>query len=323
MKNTLPVLATASITTVSIILLRYLHQRRESKHRLDTHDHVIPLNFNLDNIPFVITESMLDFLRVYTKQDDYEYLRNHVIDFVQALKASNLHIYRCIQSLAFLTPKIQMLRYYSEIIQSNGKIIDIGCGLGQEVRKLITDGVSPEDITVVDLHDGYWDYGKILFMDSNAMQNQVRTVFGDLSKNSSDGGINLLDLIDQYQYALALAVLHCLSQDEVSVFLHNTFNILKSGSNAKLIGWTVGNSDDIVTTSYSAVKTPKGDAVRYLHSASSLRDLLQQIGFVHVEIEEDELGESLQQAQLQGNSLNQNNIISFGTRKLYFVAEKQ
>jgi len=183
--------------------------------------------------------------------------------------------------------------------------------LGQEIRKLILDGVPPHNITIIDIHDQYWNYGKRLFLDAEFINhNQLRTIFADLSKDSS----MLVDIHDlatnQYQYALLMAVVDCLSENEVIVFLRNTFQLLKSDSKAKLIGWTVGKDTEGSTTTTlqdgcaSNIKTPKGDALRFLHTTKSLQHLLIEIGFVNITIHEEPLGDSLEKHQTRGYPLS-------------------
>jgi SAM-dependent methyltransferase len=244
------------------------------------------MNFGLERVP-EITDDKLEFLSQYTKEKDLNKLRAHVKAFIEDIRASKLHVYRCIQTVRFLQSKIQKTKSYEEIIKriDSIEVADLGCAFGQETRRLILDGIPAKKITALDLHDGYWKLGQTLFMDTDKISNQVDTVFGDFAKPASQGGIDIEQnkLSNRFDYAFAFAVLHCLSQTQVEEFVSNVFKILKPNSKAKFFGNNVGMPDQ--PGNEVGAQTPDGQAERFWHTAESLEKLLTSKGFVNVKVE--------------------------------------
>jgi 2-polyprenyl-3-methyl-5-hydroxy-6-metoxy-1,4-benzoquinol methylase len=231
-----------------------------------------------------ITDEMLEFLKQYTNVQDSQRLRSHVLQVVEQVRASNLHMYGCIKKLAFLKPHIQKAKTYEEMLKriDSIEVADVGCAFGQETRRLVLDGILPKKITAIDLHDGYWNLGKQLFMDAATIDQHVTSVFGDIAKPVVDGGLDLEAnmLLNRFDYVLSNAVLHCLSQKQVEVFLRNVFQMLKPDANAKFLGWTIGTNDQPA----EMVSIRGGTVNRYLHTSTTLEELLKETGFTHVRI---------------------------------------
>eukprot|EP00475_Leptophrys_vorax_P002988 TRINITY_DN11716_c0_g2_i1.p1 TRINITY_DN11716_c0_g2~~TRINITY_DN11716_c0_g2_i1.p1 ORF type:complete len:335 (-),score=112.37 TRINITY_DN11716_c0_g2_i1:49-1053(-) len=263
-----------------------------------------------------IQDDQLQFLKQYTQNNDVEYLKNHVIRVVEEIRESKLHVFGCVWSLKFLTPSISLVEHakcYDEILQNaeHCKIAEIGCGFGQDVRKLIYDGVKPQNITAIDIHDGYWKLGKRLFMDEQVMDNHVRKLFGDLGKLPSEGGIDLEKegLLESYDFVCALKVLHVLSEKQVEVMLANVLKMMRN--KAKFFGVAAGKRD---IPGAPGFLTPSGEEKRYWHTGASLAALLRQVGFVYVEIVQTELEPPSSKVNIQADL---SNFIM-----LYFSAEK-
>eukprot|EP00475_Leptophrys_vorax_P018592 TRINITY_DN25451_c0_g1_i2.p1 TRINITY_DN25451_c0_g1~~TRINITY_DN25451_c0_g1_i2.p1 ORF type:complete len:333 (-),score=101.08 TRINITY_DN25451_c0_g1_i2:62-919(-) len=284
------------------------------------------MDFGLTNTP---QQKDLTFLSKYTKNTDLPSLDDEVRKFVEDIKASKLHVYRCIQSLSFLTPKIQNTLVYEEMLKriDSVEIADLGCAFGQETRKLLLDGVKPKKITAIDLHDGYWNLSKKLFKDGDSIDSVlVNTVFGDLAKPVEHGGLDLenLDLLDKFDYAFALAVLHCLSQEQIEVFLSNVFKILKPNSGAKFFGWNVGTST--IAGNPIGAKTPQGNAERFWHTTESLRQLLNSKGFVNIQVVSKPVhnnpGDVYKLQMVDHDKTVKKTVENWGQVRLFFSCEK-
>lgn len=117
-----------------------------------------------------------------------------------------LHVYRCVQTMAFLVPRIRLHPRYDLLLErarrisaqvaaeeedlieerstgdagatpttltarqrpsSFGRILDVGTCFGQEARALMLDtGLPNRHFVVADIHDGYWRAGMKIFGDN-------------------------------------------------------------------------------------------------------------------------------------------------------------
>eukprot|EP00475_Leptophrys_vorax_P042861 TRINITY_DN807_c0_g1_i1.p1 TRINITY_DN807_c0_g1~~TRINITY_DN807_c0_g1_i1.p1 ORF type:complete len:324 (+),score=96.49 TRINITY_DN807_c0_g1_i1:1346-2317(+) len=306
---------------VGLIITLYLWSRSNKK-TTSFKSHRNNFSFALSKARGGITDEKLEFLSQYTRNVmDKSALREHVMSVIEAVEKSGLHVYRCIGRLRFLTPKVQESGaiYHEMIKKPSAQIADVGCAFGQETRKLILDGVQPQDITVFDLHDGYWNLGMKLFMDEGKIA--VNQVFGDLAASSAGeegGGIDLYakKLVEKFDFVFALAVLHCLSEEQVNAFVGNVFRMMKTNSQAKFFGvtgGTVGNAGNA-----SGVLTPSGNNERFLHTAESLTTLLTAAGFINVKV--TEIPHELTSEDKK--DANWEKLKSFARIRLAFEAEK-
>jgi len=222
-----------------------------------------------------LTDEKLAFLAKYSGNPNLQELRDHVQSFYNKA-TSKVHVYRCIRDYLFLIPRIDLLPFYAKIMeiykQSPFKIAEVGACFGTDTRKLILDGVKPEDITVFDVDDNYWKCGFELFQDEDKLQ--VNSLFKSLTDEdfNQDGALN-----NTFSSAHAGAVLHCLSKDEVVIFSTRIYQMLQT--NGIFFGNTVG-----AEPASDWVKTPKGDKTRYLHSPASLKQVLEEIGFIDIHV---------------------------------------
>lgn len=234
-------------------------------------------NFDSEEEP-EITAPMLDF---YAKWTGRKPEKEFILSNWRSLK-KQFHTYRCIQSMQYLLPRASYLKSYSKILchlkeKGDIKIADFGCCFGQDIRKLILDGVAPEMITAVDLHDGYWLAGREVFLDNanNEKLNGIKTCFFDISLP-----LHHPDAIEArfpsskgtFDFIILQAVLHTMSLEQHKSTLQRIRMLLKKGG--IVMGRTVGSDP-----AKEWVMTPNGQSRRYLHSATSLSDLFKELGF--------------------------------------------
>ncbi|TPX65086.1 hypothetical protein SpCBS45565_g05409 [Spizellomyces sp. 'palustris'] len=240
--------------------------------------------------PDEIPDASLAFLKAYTGEQNLNALKERVFN-VWRESRENLHVYKCVQTLMFLEPRITKHPLYPTILQSfqqaqksnsrPPRILDAGCAYGTDVRALIHDGVPASQIAASDLHDGYWKLGHSLYNDSERIH-AVKTAFGDMAVPAGAVGSVEAASIEPLTYIAASAVLHVFSAAQCEAFLRRILLLLES--NGIFLGTCVGALQEVEWRG-RANEENAGPAVRYLHSTKSLKALMEQVGFVDVEVE--------------------------------------
>ncbi|EFY95080.1 methyltransferase [Metarhizium robertsii] len=111
-----------------------------------------------DVIPHVLTLPR-------TQVDVNDYQRN---------EAFVLHPWPCIGRLRFLCPSLPTYAAYPRILtklksDSSAALLDVGCCFGQDLRKLVLDGVDPSQLAALDLVPEFYEMGKRLFRDGDKL----------------------------------------------------------------------------------------------------------------------------------------------------------
>eukprot|EP01038_Epipyxis_sp_PR26KG_P008945 gene8945-12062_t len=233
-------------------------------------------------------------------------IENYIISVWKQVKQS-FHTYRCIQSLSFLEPKVHKFSIYQHMINDFTEnpesfcVADIGCCFGQDIRKMILDGIESRKIHAIDIHDGYWNAGKILYKDidedsddntlnyisdnhiisTKSMLNGVNELFCDMASSTSYYTIESLH--NSFDYILCQSVFHVLSYNQSCNLIQKINNILKPGGT--VFGSCVGGK-----TACEWAFTPNGQEKRFLHSVESLQSLFVQFNFIDIKIYESARG---------------------------------
>ncbi|KAE9367429.1 hypothetical protein N431DRAFT_486544 [Stipitochalara longipes BDJ] len=182
-------------------------------------------------------EPLQEILRSYSGIADY----NEQITHVKAVrdKAWQVFKYPCVGLYAFVDLHIHEMNGYNDIvkrIQSGQKFLDIGCCLGQEIRKLVQDGAPSENIMGSELHGEFVELGYDLFRDHEKLKS--RFVVGDFFKlTRQDFHGERFDII--YQSAW----LHLFNlQDQTDLVIKIVTELLK-GPGSMFVGRQIGAMD--------------------------------------------------------------------------------
>jgi len=228
-----------------------------------------------------LDDSMLEYLSQYTKNKDLDFLRAHVTKIWTEAK-EKYHVYGCIERCMFLSPRISAHPFYptvKEAIDARSEhlqVADIGCAFGTDTRKLIVDGLRPENITSIDITPDYWQLGLKLYMDEDTLPKQIHSRFENVAVPTFNEDKKLSNHFD---FAYAGAVLHVLSREDIVAFLTNILHILKPGGT--LFGSCVGSSTPQV---WKHVPNDT-ERFRYIHSQETLGEVFKEIGYAHVEVQ--------------------------------------
>lgn len=239
-----------------------------------------------------------NFFKDYSNLDK-ETLLNKAYDIYT--KAMEVHSYRCIASFRFLTPRIVNNPFYNKIKNHwQGKsIVDIGCGMGTDLRRMNLDGAAQENLYGIDIENTFINLGFDLFNDKNT--NIINFLTGNILDKMI---IDQLHLRNKFDIIYSSAVIHLLNKEDIQKLIGNIFSLLKP--EGIFFGQTTG-------LSLSAEINDSSGKKRFLHSKESLRDEFLTQGFKKIEIE-------VREHETHGDHGTQTN--SMKRKMLYFECKK-
>ncbi|KAI0336237.1 hypothetical protein GY45DRAFT_1316357 [Cubamyces sp. BRFM 1775] len=125
-----------------------------------------PPKVPLDPSLYSIEDDALEFMKASTGIQDPEELKKHILAVQE--EAYAIFPYPCIRRFSFISMKLGRLPAYKQLLalgkEREGAIfLDIGCCVGNDIRKAAYDGYPVENIVASDLHPEYWDLGHKLF----------------------------------------------------------------------------------------------------------------------------------------------------------------
>ncbi|KAJ3253295.1 hypothetical protein HDU77_004647 [Chytriomyces hyalinus] len=209
--------------------------------------------------------------------------------------AASHHVYKCIQEKMFATPRVNLHPLYKDIQarfkQSDFTILELGCCYGTDARFMLSDGLQEHQLTVSDLVDPYFRIGNTVLYEGCSNLERVDAVFGDLAVPVSEGDVVTVNRWEsRFSAVSAQAILHVLSEKQVSDFLVQIHRVLKR--DGVLFGSCVGSLGG-GPKPWGVIPTKGLDRdvgvvpSRILHDCDSLRALLESVGFVNVKVELD------------------------------------
>lgn len=143
-------------------------------------------------------------------------------------------------TFGFTAPSIQVQPYYPtllERIRNGDKCLDLGCGLGQNVRQIVYECGPSSHIFGSDLSRDLIECGYDYFLDKKALETQFFT--GDLlNEKSSD----FRSFEGSYDMIFASCLYHLWSWDVQLKASIASAKLLKPEAGAVIFGWQVGAS---------------------------------------------------------------------------------
>ena len=131
-------------------------------------------------------------------------LREHLLTIRE--RAWQQHHYPCLGRWAFLDFSIGHNPIYAEILDKcrteRATVIDFGCCLGQDVRQLVYDGVSVDQIRGYDIDPFFIEQGYDLFHDGDRMKEKKIFAFADIFDDQ------LLESIEPADYVHVGSFIH-------------------------------------------------------------------------------------------------------------------
>lgn len=176
-----------------------------------------------------------------------------------------VHPYPCLGQFRFLELNLAKRELYPKLLLSlkeGGKFLDIGCCLGQDVRKLIYDGAPSSSVVGAELNLAFIDLGYSLF--------------GDRNKKVSMLELNILESPPKHLQGTFTSVqlgmiLHLFTWDEQVTAFRNTIQLLKAEPGVRIFGQATGNVDGTPTASVH------GKRATFKHNGESFRRLVEEV----------------------------------------------
>ncbi|KAE8406592.1 hypothetical protein BDV37DRAFT_58451 [Aspergillus pseudonomiae] len=151
----------------------------------------------------------------------------------------------CIRESTFAEPRIDHHFAYSSIlaeaVQDPSKLlVDAGCCMGTDIRKLVLDGLPPENILGLDLESRYFDVGRTLYNEDLATT-KLRFQQADLVDPSFPS--KHAHLHNKFHLVHSANVIHLFGVAEQEIFFRNLIHLVAPGG--MIWGRQVGLADDL------------------------------------------------------------------------------
>ncbi|KAE9976507.1 hypothetical protein EG327_008008 [Venturia inaequalis] len=188
-------------------------------------------------------------------------------------KAFRIRPYPCIGHFRFLTLSLSQNPRYGEILERlkmGETLLDVGCCFGQELRKLVHDGVPSKQLYGIDLESIFVNFGYELFRDREKFE--AAFLSGDMFQHSPDSFESLAYKID---VAWASSFLHLFGwEDQLSLCIR-IVGFLKRKKGSMILGRQLGS---VVPGNFPLQNLMQAEP--YWHSATSFRRLWDEVEMV-------------------------------------------
>ncbi|KAI1632508.1 hypothetical protein F4809DRAFT_627466 [Biscogniauxia mediterranea] len=181
-------------------------------------------------------------------------------------KAWDIYPYPCIGQFSFLNLTLRHQPSYASMVarlkSGEARYLDIGFCLGQDIRKLVADGVPSQNIYGAELHGPFIDLGYDLWRDRDTLQAHLMQA----DALTLEGG-SLGDLQGTIDYIHLGMVLHVFDRPRQALLLENCVRLLKPDQPGTMIlGGAVGDVEGFQTS-----------AGFFLNSDVTLRQLCAEV----------------------------------------------
>lgn len=200
----------------------------------------------------------------------------HVVDTRNA--AWQVHPYPCLGQFRFLELNLAHRgdlypRLLEELTtQADSRFLDIGCCLGQDLRKLIYDGVPPERVAGAELNGAFVALGYELFRDKEALAGKTAIVSANILEDPSSPTSPLYPLVGQFSAVQLGMLLHLFTWEEQITAFRHTLALLRGQPGDRIFGQATGHLDGTPTASVGARATFKHNADTFTRLVTAFAD---------------------------------------------------
>lgn len=196
--------------------------------------------------------------------------------FLQRDKAWDVYPYPCIGQFRFLQLNLCQQPSYQKMVEAlkgGAKYLDIGCCVGQDIRKLVADGAPRQQLLGAELQPEFIDLGYDFFQDRDRLSAKMMQA-NVLDRSAGSPFDELAGTLDYIHLGM---VLHVFERDQQREVLENCIRLLKPKRGVLILGQAVGNADGGV----SAGQTQTGGdwtGKIFRHNDVTFRALWEEIG---------------------------------------------
>ncbi|KAF2028655.1 hypothetical protein EK21DRAFT_101686 [Setomelanomma holmii] len=218
--------------------------------------------------------------------------------------------YPCLGNWGFLNLNIADSPVYPEVLEriKKGELyLDIGCCMGQDTRKLVSDGAPPENVFASDLKGEFWDIGHDLFLDKDTLG--VKFIQADVL----DADSGLKELNGKLSLVLAHSFFHLFSWDDQVKAAKRVVELLKPEPGVMIFGRQGAKPN---AGSFAKINTLH---TAYWHNVESWAKMWEQVGE-----ETDtkwEVNSSLGEEDVTSR-LRMSSLVPVGTRHMTFTVRR-
>ncbi|KAI5276330.1 hypothetical protein E4T47_00754 [Aureobasidium subglaciale] len=185
-------------------------------------------------------------------------------------KAWEVFPYPCIGQFRFLDMPLGGFETYPEIVRrlksGDQKYLDLGCCFGQDIRRLVTDGVSSEVLIGSDLHQGFLDLGYSLFKDRGTLKSEF--IAADVFESQSA----LTPLEGKIDIIHASSFFHLFGYEGQKKIARRVVQLLKPQKDSLLVGRQVGNIN-----AHEEESSASGSGNMFLQNVDSWKQMWSEI----------------------------------------------
>jgi len=216
-----------------------------------------------------ITHEQRDFVQKYTGLDS-EKVVPHILDIRD--RAWKVWGYPCIGGFRFIEAGIASVPRYQEVLEKlkqGQTLLDMGTCVGQDVRKLVSDGAPAENIYGTDLEGAFIDLGYDLFKDRGKLK--ATFIAADILDPSSDSELKKLD--GKIDVVWAGSFFHLFCWDEQVAAAKRLVKLVRPQAGSMVLGRQMGNvvPREIPDPDFT-------DKTMYRHNAASFARMWEEVG---------------------------------------------
>ncbi|OIW26841.1 methyltransferase [Coniochaeta ligniaria NRRL 30616] len=175
-------------------------------------------------------------------------VQDHVVTLRN--KAWEVWPYPCLGQFRFLELNLaNRADIYPQLLSrlrgGDQRFLDVGCCLGQDIRKLVYDGVPSENLAGIELEAGFVELGYELFRDRDTLKSRfaVGTIL-------DEDWVVLKEWEGQYDVVQLGMILHLFTWEEQARVFEHAIRLLKREGDVAIIGQATGNLDGIASPSW-------------------------------------------------------------------------
>ncbi|KAK5128387.1 hypothetical protein LTR85_003055 [Meristemomyces frigidus] len=183
-------------------------------------------------------------------------------------KAWKVFQYPCVGLYSFVKFSISHSELYPTVLErvKHGEtLLDLACGFGQDVRKLVYDGAPAENLTGTELEQGFLESGYDLFNDKHKLK--ARLTSGDFFAPETAG-------LQEHSFDVIYTAnfFHLFSWDEQVEAVSKALGLLKTKSGSMMFGRQTAVAEA------GPIKVPIArSGVTYRHNVESFRKLVAEV----------------------------------------------